>query len=98
RVVGEDDAPHVVGAEIEPDVIPHSEDRAVAPRGETDLVRLMARVRGAHHMLASTLDPLHGAAEDHRGGRYQEILGVAGGLGPEAAAAGGGEHPGEVWR
>jgi hypothetical protein len=69
RVVGKHDAPHVVGPEVEPDVIAHGQDRPVAPGGQADAVRLMAGVGRAHHVLAPALDPLHRATQrDRRAG------------------------------
>jgi hypothetical protein len=52
-----------VGAEVGEHLGPHAEDRAVAARGELDLVPLLARVRGVEQMLAAGLDPLDGSAE-----------------------------------
>jgi hypothetical protein len=75
-VVRQHHAPHVVGAEIEPDAIAHREDRTVAPGRERDRVHLVARVRGAIHMLAPALDPFHGPAEHTRRDRDQRVLRV----------------------
>src|SRR5207244_5061734 len=92
RVVGEHDAPDVVSAEVEPDAIGEADDGTVAPGAEPDRVGLMPRVRGAHHVLAAVLDPLHGPAERARGDRHQRVFRVAGGLGAEAAAEVGRDH------
>ncbi len=92
RVVREHDAPDVVGAEVEPDPVADAEDRAVARGRERDRVDLMARVRGAGHVLAPALDPLHGPAERHRRDGDQRVLGVPRRLRAEATAEVGGDH------
>src|SRR5204863_69042 len=89
-VVGQHDAPDVVGPEVDPDAIDEPEDRAVAPRAQTNRMRLVARMRGAHHVLAPVLDPLHGPPEHARDDRDQRVFRIARGLGAEPAA--------EVWR
>src|SRR4029453_4108119 len=75
-----------------PEGAPHAEDPAVARGRERDRVDLMARVRGAGHVLATALDPLHGPAERPRGEGDQRVLGVARRLRSEAAAEVGRDH------
>ena len=58
----------------------------VAPRRDLDIVHLVPRVGGGHHVLTTVLRPFDGAARrDGRGGNEQ-VLRVAVGLGAEAAA------------
>src|SRR5262249_56877015 len=45
RVVGQHDAPRVVGAEVEPDTAAHGHPAAVTARGDLDVVELMPGVR-----------------------------------------------------
>ncbi len=91
-VVRQHDAPDVVRAEIEPDAVGEADDGAVAARAKTDRVRLVARVRGGHHVLAPVLDPLHGPVQRARGERDQHVLRIAGRLGAEATAEVGRDH------
>ena len=98
RVVGQDDAPGVVGAQIEPDAVAHAQHRPVAPRGDLDLVHLVARVAGRHHVLAAVLRPLDGPARDNGGRRDQQVLGIARRLGAEATAHIGGDDANLVGR
>ena len=86
RVVRQHDAPAVVGAQVEPDLVAHGQDGPVAPRGDLDVVRLVARVAGAHHVLAPVLRPLHGAPRRDGGDGDELVLGVAARLGTEAPA------------
>ena len=92
RVVGQHDAPGVVRPEVHPDAVAHHHHGSVAPGPDLDVVHLMARVRGRHHVLAPVLRPLHRPAADDGGGGDEEILRIAGGLGAEAAAHVGGDH------
>ena len=86
RVVGQHDAPGVVGAQVHPDAIAHRQHRAVSPRRDLDVVHLGARVGRAHHVLAAVLGPLHRPARHDGGGGDQQVLRVAVRLGAEAAA------------
>ena len=91
-IVREHDAPGIVRAEVDPDVVPDGQHRAVAPRADLDVVNLVARMRRRHHVLAPVLDPLHGPPRRHRGRRDQQVFRIAIGLGPEAAADVGRDH------
>src|SRR5262249_50077471 len=76
RVVRQHDAPDVVGAEVQANVVADGEDRPIATGGESDAMRLVTRVGGGHHVLAAILDPLHGATEHDRGDGHQGVLGI----------------------
>ena len=92
-IVREHDAPGIVRAEVDPDVVAHGEHRAVAPRADLDVVNLVARMGRRHHVLAPVLGPLHRPPHRHRGRRDQEVFRIAVGLGPEAAAHVGRDDP-----
>ena len=63
-----------------------AEDSSVGIYGNLDIPILIALLGGAHEMLAAVLDPFHGAAKHHRGGRDHRLLGIEDRLGAEAAA------------
>ncbi len=86
RVVGQHDAPGVVGAEVQPDPVTHGEHGAVAPRRDLDIVHLVPRVGSGHHVLATVLRPFDRAAGGDGGGGDQQVLRIAVGLGAEATA------------
>ena len=65
---------------------------------ERDRVRLMAGVRGAGHVLAPALDPLHRPAERHRDDGDQRVLRVSRRFRSEPAAEIGRDHPDLVGR
>ena len=98
RVVGQHDAPGVVGAQVHPDAIAHRQHGPVPPGRDLDVVHLGAGVGRAHHVLAAVLGPLHRPArQDGRGGD-QQVLRIAVGLGAEAAAHVRGDDPDLVER
>ena len=80
RAVGAD-----VGALVVVQHLVDGEQAAVGVHRGADMVGLLARVVGGHHVLAPVLDPLHRAAQAEGGEADQQVLGVD--LAPHAEAA-----------
>ena len=62
-VVGDARADRVPGAAIDDVVVAQRQDPTIIVKGDLDVVQLIARMGGAHHVLAPLLDPPHWAAE-----------------------------------
>ena len=85
-VVGDPGADRVPGAAIDEIIVADRENMAVIVKADLDIVPLVARMRRAHQMLATVLDPAHRAAEAVREEGDQEVFGVDMALAAKAAA------------
>ena len=75
-VVGDPRADRVPGPAIDDVVVAQRQDPAVVVKGDLDIVQLVARVGGAHHVLAPVLDPAHRAAELAREKGDEQVFGI----------------------
>ena len=85
-VVGDAGADRVPGAAIDEVIVADREDAAVIVEADFDIMKLVARMGGAHQMFAALLDPAHRATEPMSEKRDQQILGIDVALAAEAAA------------
>ena len=75
-VVGDAGADRIPGAAIDDEAVAEREDAAVVVEADLDVVDLVARMAGAHEMLAPVLDPAHRPFTSARQERNQQVLGI----------------------
>ena len=85
-VVGDPRPDRVPGAAIDEVIVAQGQDPAVVVEAHFDIVQLVARMGGAHQVLAAAFDPAHRAPEPAGEKRDQQVFGVDMALAAKAAA------------